>query len=178
MTYQHQTIGRSSERDDLAMVVTSTFDPRFGVRPTAALVDESQELRVKGLRRRVAAARPLLADRPESPTSRLQEVQLRWAELLGYQADEQVALAAATNRRDEATGRGAKAARQAAQEAIDEHHRPMATAATVWATPSGNSLSCELPRAPTSIGLTSTHWWSPRARPPLRFCMSARRSYL
>ena len=125
MAYQHQTIGRSSERDDLAMVATSTLDPWFGVRPTAALVDESHQLPVEELGRRAAAARPLLADRPENPTSRLQEVQLRRAKLLGYQADEQVALVAATDRRDEATGPGAKAARQAAQEAVDEHRQAL-----------------------------------------------------
>lgn len=125
MTYQHQTIGKSSERDDLATVATSTLDPWFGVRPTTALVDESHELAVEELRRRIAAARPLLADRPENPTSRLQEVQLRQAKLLGYQADEHVALAAAINRQDEATGRGAKAARQAAQQAVDEHRQAL-----------------------------------------------------
>jgi hypothetical protein len=125
MTYQQQTIGRSSERDDLAMVATSTLDPWFGVRPTAAVVDESHQLPVEELRRRVAAARPLLANRPENPTSRLQEVQLHRAELLGYQADEQAALEAATNRRDAATGRGAKAARQAAQAAVDEHQQAL-----------------------------------------------------
>jgi hypothetical protein len=125
MTYQHQTIGRSSDRDDLAMVATSTLDPWFGVRPSAALVEESHELSVEELRRRVAAARPLLADRPENPTSRLHEVQLRGAELLGYQANEQVAYDAAINRRDEATGRGAKAARQVAQEAVDEHQQAL-----------------------------------------------------
>jgi hypothetical protein len=125
MTYQHQTIGRSSERDDLAMVASSALDPWFGVRPSAALVDESHKLPVEELRRRVAAAPPLLVDRPENPTSRLQEVQLRRAELLGYHADEQVALEAAIIRRDEATGRGAKAARQAAQEAVDEHRQAL-----------------------------------------------------
>jgi hypothetical protein len=125
MTYQHQTIGRSSERDDLAMVATSTLDPWFGVRPTAAVVEESHQLPVEELRRRVAAARPLLADRPANPTSRFQAVQRRRAELLGYQADEQVALEAATGRRDAATGRGAKAARQAGQDAVDEHRQAL-----------------------------------------------------
>jgi hypothetical protein len=125
MTYHHQTIGRSSERDDLAMVATSTLDPWFGVRPTAALVDESHELSVEELRRRVAVARPLLADRPEDPTSRLRELQVRQAELLGYQAEEQTAHAAAMHRRDEVTGRGAKTAREAAQHAVDEHQQAL-----------------------------------------------------
>ena len=128
MTYQHRIIGSPAERNDLAMLATSTVDPWFGVRPAAALVDECHELSVGELRRRVAAARPLLTDRPENHASQLREVQQRRAELLGYKAAEEVALAAATAKREElrwATGRGAKAARVTAQEAVDQHREAL-----------------------------------------------------
>lgn len=128
MTYQHRIIGSPAERNDLAMLATSTVDPWFGVRPAAALVDESQELAVGELRRRVAVAKPLLADRPENHASQLRDLQLRHAKLLGYQAQEQTALEAATTKRDElrwATGRGAKAARVAAQEAVAQHEQAL-----------------------------------------------------
>jgi hypothetical protein len=128
MTYQHRIVGKPSERNDLAMLATSTVDPWFGVRPAAALVDECHELSVGELRRRVAAARPLLTDRPENHASQLREVQQRRAELLGYKAEEEVALAAATAKREElrwATGRGAKAARVTAQAAVDQHREAL-----------------------------------------------------
>lgn len=124
MIYQHRVVGSPAERNDLAMLATSTVDPWFGLRPTAAMVDESQELAVGELRRRVATALPLLADRPENHASQLREVQLRHAELLTYQQEEQVALEAAKTRLDElrwATGRGAKEARAAARAAVDQH---------------------------------------------------------
>jgi hypothetical protein len=128
MTYQHQMIGSPAERNDLAMLATSAVDPWFGVRPAAALVDESRELAVGELRRRVAVAKPLLADRPENYASQLGELRPRHAKLRGYQAEEQTALAAAIAKRDElrwATGRGAKAARVAAQEAVDQHQQAL-----------------------------------------------------
>jgi hypothetical protein len=128
MTYQHRIVGRPSERNDLAMLATSTVDPWFGVRPAAALADECHELSVGELRRRVAAARPLLTDRPENHASQVREVQQRRAELLGYKAEEEVALAAATAKREElrwATGRGAKTARVTAQAAVDQHREAL-----------------------------------------------------
>jgi hypothetical protein len=124
MAYQHQVMGSPADRSDLAMLATSTVDPWFGMRPAGALVDESQELSVGELRHRVAAALPLLADRPENHASRLRDVQLRRANLLGYQREERVALAAAEARRKElrrVTGRGTKAARTAAQDTVDQH---------------------------------------------------------
>jgi hypothetical protein len=130
MTHQHHTIGSPTERNDLAMVATSTVDPWFDVRPAAALVDESRQLPVGELRRRVAVAKPLLADRPENPASQLRDLQRRRADLLGYRAEERVALAAATAKREElrwATSRGAKAAREAAQDGVDRHQEALAT---------------------------------------------------
>jgi hypothetical protein len=128
MTYQHRVVGSPDERDDLTTLATSTLDPWFGLRPAAALVDESQELSVGELRRRVTAALPLLADRPENHASQLRDAELRHAKLLTYQQQEQVALDAAKTRREGlrlATGRGAKTARAEAQAAIDGHKQAL-----------------------------------------------------
>jgi hypothetical protein len=129
--YQHRLIGSPAERSNLAMLATSTVDPWFGVRPPAALVDESRELSVEELRRRVAEAVPLVADRPDNHASEVRDVQLRHATLLTYQAEEQAALTAARTQRAELrwAGRGAKAARADAQAAVDRHQAALANLA-------------------------------------------------
>jgi hypothetical protein len=118
MAYQQRVIGSPAERNDLAIMATSTVDPWFGLRPPTALVDESQELSIGELRRRVAAARPLLADRPENPATEVRDAQLRQARRLEYREQEEAALTAAATRCTEAPRR---ADRAAARRAVDEH---------------------------------------------------------
>lgn len=122
MAYQHRVIGSPAERDYLAMLATSTVDPWFGLWPAGALVDESQELSIGELRRRVAAALPLLADRPQNHTTELRDAQLRHARLLGYRQQEEAALTAAATNCTEAPRR---AERSAARRAVDEHRQAL-----------------------------------------------------
>ncbi len=129
MRYQHQVIGTAEDRNQLAVLVTSMADPWFGVRPNAAMVEESGTLATGQLRHRVATAVPLLADRPANPSSHLRDAQLRHARLVAYRDHEQAALAAAQDTCDElrwVAGRGARAARNDAAAAVRRHHQALA----------------------------------------------------
>jgi hypothetical protein len=118
MVYQHRIVGTPQERQQLAALAASTIDPWFGVRPDAGIVEASQGLATGELRRRVAAAVPLLADRPDNRASELRDAQLRHARLLDYQQQARAALTAAETRYAEAplVGRATRAARAAVQE--------------------------------------------------------------
>jgi hypothetical protein len=162
VAYHHLVFGSKAEHAELVDVLSSTADPWLGVRPDAAMLEQSATLATDELRYRVSVARPLLAQRPPNRTGELGDIRLRYAKLRDWQRDAERSLAAAQANRTRlrwAIGLGARAARAAAADAVgrcqDTLNHLQLCMTGVW------SQVRELERAQAAY----FDWWSERALP-------------